>query len=182
MPINEDTKFRIENFDKERHNYKEFDCGVDRLNNYLKRNSAKQQIDNMVRVYVIVEDGQDLVLGFLVLNVGEMDASDLENKPKGTPAHNKLPVMFLSRIATHESAAGNGIGSILMHHAFEKALSISNAAGCHGIILDVFEDGGEEVAKKRREWYETFGFKSFPSDINRMFVTTSYIENVQKSA
>jgi len=182
MPINKNTKLRIELFDKKRHNYKEFNCGVDRLNNYFIRNSPEQQAADMVRVYVVVEDGEHTVLGFIVLNVGDMDASALTTKPKGTPSHNKIPVLFLSRIATDQTAAGNGIGGILMSFAFEKAIAISNEAGCFGIVLDVFEDGGEEVTVRRRQWYADYGFQSFPSDVNRMYVTTQYILQTKQAA
>ena len=48
---------RIEQFDPARHDRAGFDCGVDRLNNYLKLGARRQQRDDMSRVHVVVEDG-----------------------------------------------------------------------------------------------------------------------------
>lgn len=180
MPIDENTKIRIEVFDKAKHDYKSFSCSVERLNNYLIRNAANQHADSMVRVYVAVEDGKNTVLAYIVINVGDMDASELDKKPKGTPAHNKIPVMFISRIATADNAAGNGIGGILMDFAFQKACTISEQAGCFAVLLDVFEDGGEEHINRRKNWYVDMGFRSFSSDQNRMFVTIQYLKQLEE--
>ena len=38
-----------------------------------------------------------------------------------------------------------GVGSLLMHHVFEKACVVANEAGGHAIILDVMSDGGEKI-------------------------------------
>jgi GNAT superfamily N-acetyltransferase len=178
MPIDHNTKLRIETFNKEAHDYKSFSCGVERLDNYLIRNAASQHADSMVRVYVVVEDGKNVVLAYIVINVGHMDAAELTAKPKGTPAHNNIPIMFISRIATAHDASGNGIGKILMDFAFQKACTISDNAGCFGVLLDIFEDGGEEQVQRRKTWYTGMGFTSFVSDPNRMFVTIQYLKQL----
>ncbi len=55
MPT-EPPALRIEHFDVMRHDRADFDCGVPRLNNYLKLSAKKQQKDDMTRVYVIVTE------------------------------------------------------------------------------------------------------------------------------
>jgi len=178
MPIDKDTKIRIEAFDASKHVYKTFDCGVQRLNNYLHRNAKDQHADKAVRVFVAVEDGGTEVLAYIVLNFGEMCALEVAKKPKGTPAHGKLPVLFVSRVATALSAAGAGIGSDLMDFSFQKAEAISKAAGCFAVLLDVLQDGSAEDIERRRKWYADMGFIPFASDPNRMYVTIAYIEQL----
>ncbi len=166
---------RIEHFDPARHDRAGFSCGVERLDNFLKLNAKKQQKDDMTRVYVVVEDGETEILGYHAINLGMMDASELIKRPRGAPDHGELPILFLGQVAVSEVAQGDGLGSILMHHVFEKAVAIAEEVGCFAIVLDVMSDGDEVAYTKRMDWYEKFGFQSFASNPSRMFMTMKQV-------
>ena len=166
---------RIEHFDPARHDRAGFSCGVERLDNFLKLNAKKQQKDDMTRVYVVVEDGETEILGYHAINLGMMDASELKKRPRGAPDHGELPILFLGQVAVSEDAQGDGLGSILMHHVFEKAVAIAEEVGCFAIVLDVMSDGDEVAYTKRMDWYEKFGFQSFASNPSRMFMTMKQV-------
>ena len=166
---------RIERFDPARHDRTGFDCGVGRLDNYLKLSARKQQRDDMTRVYVAVEDGSARILGYHAISLGMMNVDELERRPRGAPAHGELPVLFLGQVAVDRAAQGKGLGGILMHHVFEKACAISDMAGCHAILLDVIADGGEAAFARRKAWYEDFGFTAFASNPARMFLTIKQV-------
>ena len=174
MPT-EHPAFRIELFDAARHDRDHFDCGVRRLNNYLKLSAKKQQKDDMTRVYVVVEEGSPRILGYHAINLGMMNVDALERRPRGAPDHGEIPVLFLGQVAVDEAEQGRGLGGILMHHVFEKACVIADAAGCHAIILDVISDGGEVDFVRRKAWYESFGFATFPSNSARMFLAMKQV-------
>ena len=161
---------RIERFDAARHDRAAFDCGIARLNNYLKLTARKQQKDDMTRVYVVVEEGNTRILGYHAINLGMMNADEMRRRPRGAPEHGEIPVLFLGQVAVDKTAQGGGLGGILMHHVFEKACAVSDLAGCHAILLDVIADGGEEAFARRKGWYEGFGFVTFPSNPARMFL------------
>ena len=180
MPTNE-AKLRIERFDPARHDRAGFSCGVPRLDNYLKLNAKKQQKDDMTRVYVVVEDDQVQILGYHAINIGMMNVDELPKRPRGTPDHGELPILFLGQVAVSQSAQGQGLGSILMHHVFEKANVISEHAGCHAIVLDVMNDGDEGAFAKRKDWYSEFGFQSFNSEPSRMFMTIRQVRELLES-
>ena len=84
-------------------------------------------------------------------------------------------MLFLGQVAVDEGQQGKGLGGILMHHAFEKACVIADAAGCHAIILDVISDGGEAEFARRKVWYESFGFATFASNPTRMFLAMKQV-------
>ena len=169
------TDLRIELFDPGRHVRDAFSCGVSRLDNYLKLTAKKQQKDDMTRVYVVIAGDQPRALGYHAINVGMMDASHLPSRPRGAPEHGELPILFVGHVAVDSSVQGQGIGSILLHHAFEKACLIAEQAGCYAIVLDVLADGGDEAVMRRKSWYEQFGFQSFPSNPSRMFMTMKQV-------
>lgn len=177
MPT-DDTPLRIEVFDPSRHGRKDFDCGTERLNNYLRLTAKKQQKADLTRVYVVTREGESQVLGYSAIALGMMNADALAKKPRGAPEHGELPVLFLGQIAVDQRAQGAGLGSILMHHVFEKAALIADQAGCFAILLDVMSDGDDEAFEKRRAWYGSFGFQSFPSRPSRMFLTLKEVRAI----
>ena len=112
------------------------------------------------------------------INMGMMNVDELKRRPRGTPDHGEVPVLFLGQVAVDKTAQGRGLGGILMHHVFEKACLVSDVAGCHAILLDVISDGGEEAFARRKAWYEGFGFASFPSNPARMFLALKQVRAV----
>jgi GNAT superfamily N-acetyltransferase len=168
----------IESWNPGRHDRSGFDCGVERLNNFLNLSAKKQQKDDMTRVYVAVEPGESTILGYHAINVGAMNVAELAKPPRGTPSHGEIPVLFLGQVAVDLKAQGLGVGSLLMHHVFEKACVIADEAGCHAVLLDVMSDGDADVFAKRKGWYEEFGFQSFASNETRMFMTMRQIRQI----
>lgn len=173
-----EVPIRIEKFDPVQHDRTNFDCGVGRLNRYLKQSARKQQQDDMTRVYVAVEDGNSRILGYHAINVGAMNVDELHRRPHGAPSHGEIPVLFLGQVAVNKEEQGRGVGGNLMYHVFEKACIIADQAGCYAIILDVISDGGPAESVRREAWYKEFGFSPFPSRPSRMFMTIQQVRGV----
>ena len=178
MPTKPGRALRIETFDPARHSRDGFACGVPRLDNYLKLNAKKQQKDDMTRIYVIIEDGAQDILGYHAINLGMMNVDELSKRPRGAPDHGELPILFLGQVAVSLGAQGQGLGSILMYHVFEKAVTIADQAGCFAIVLDVMSDGDMAAYKRRLEWYVGFGFQPFTSQPSRMFMTMKQVRQL----
>lgn len=176
--LTENSRIEIRKFNSKTHDRTLFDCGHDRLNNYLKISATKLQKADFTRIYVALEPGQSNVLGYHAINFGELDATTLEKIPRGAPEHMRLPVLFLGQIAVDKRASGVGIGGILMHHVFEKAVQLADQAGCWAIILDAVDDDGEEAFQRRIKWYGDFGFQAMPSNKCRMFMILKHVRKV----
>ncbi len=177
MPI-DDYEVEIRLFDPTQHERAGFDCGEKRLNNFLKLTAKKQHRDDITRVYVMLRSGQTQILGYNSINMGTIDAEKMSNLPRGAPAHGQLPCIFLSMVAIDVSVQGKGLGGILLNHVFEKAKVVANQVGCYAIVLDVMSDGGTEKFKRRKAWYNSFGFHSFPSNPSRMFITLKEVRGI----
>ena len=52
--LTKETSINIERWNPGRHDRSGFDCGVERLNNFLNLSAKKQQKNDMTRVYVAV--------------------------------------------------------------------------------------------------------------------------------
>lgn len=179
--LTERTSISIERWDPGHHDRAGFDCGVERLNNFLRLSARKQQKDDMTRVYVAVEPGQTTVLGYHAINVGTMNVAEMARPPRGTPSHGEIPVLFLGQVTVDVKAQGLGVGSLLMHHVFEKARVIADQAGCHAVLLDVMSDGDAQAFGRRRGWYAEFGFQRFASNEARMFMTMQQVRRITEA-
>ena len=161
----------IREFDPARHVRAGFDSGVPRLNNFIQLSARKQQKGDIARVYVALNQGETRILGYHSISAYGLSAHDLGAlKPKATPPHNTLPAVYLSMIAVDLREQGRGLGSILLEHAKQKALTIADHVGAYAMVLDVLDDGGEAAAAKRVDWYAKHGFQSFPSNRLKMFI------------
>ena len=179
--LTKESAINIEKWNPGQHDRSGFNCGVDRLNNFLNLSAKKQQKDGMTRIYVAVLPEDSTILGYHAINVGQMSSSEISRPPKGTPNHGEMPALFLGQIAVDIRAQGLGIGSLLIHHVFEKARIISDEVGCYAVILDVVSDGSPNDLEKRIEWYRDFGFQSFSSNEYRMFITIKQIREIFSS-
>lgn len=133
----------------------------------------------MTRIYVAVEPNKTSVLGYSAINVGKVNVEELPEKPRSTPGHGEMPVLFLGQIAVDRKIQGRKIGSLLMVHVFQKAIMISNEAGCYAVLLDVMSDGDSDMYSRRLDWYKKFGFESFQSRKSRMFLPLKQIKITQ---
>lgn len=176
--LTDTSPIEIRKFDSAAHDRGAFDCGHARLNNYLKTSASKLLKGDFTRIYVAVEPNKSKVLGYHAINFGELDARALAKPPRGAPAHMQLPVLFLGQIAVTKEAAGFGIGGLLMHHVFEKAIQLADQAGCWAIVLDAVDDDGEEAFQRRLDWYLAFGFQTMPSRRGRMFMAMKAVRAV----
>ena len=81
-----------------------------------------------------------------------------------------IPVVYLSMIAVARRHQGQGFGRVLLADALERSASVADQIGLKAVVLDVIEDGGVEIAERRRAFYAAMGFQSLPSRPSRMFI------------
>ena len=169
----------IEPLDPVRHDRSSFSCGAGRLDNFLKRTARKHQTGGFTRVWVATDDGGSQVLGYYALNAHSLEGGDLPKRlTRDAPRHGAIPAVYLSMIAVDRRHQGHGIGRILLADALARAASAAEQVGIRAVVLDVIEDGGEELTEKRRAFYAAMGFQPLPRRPLRMFIG---IETVRKA-
>ena len=68
---------------------------------------------------------------------------------------------------SHERFHGAGDGD-----ALGRTRSVAGEVGLKLVVLDVIDDGGNEVFVRRRQFYRHLGFQSFQDRPERMFIAT----------
>lgn len=162
---------KTEPLDPARHDRAAFTCGVERLDNFLKRTAKKHQKGDFTRVWVATAPDDTSILGYYAINAHSLEGDELPGAlTRGAP-RNGIPTAYLSMIAVHNDAQGQGIGVLLMADALKRMLVASDQIGLAAVLLDVLDDDGEVAYEARKRFYEGMGFKSFPSQPSRMFLT-----------
>lgn len=170
----------IEPLDPKKHDRAAFSCGVRPLDNFLKHTARKQQAGDFSRIWVATNSERVAILGYYALNAHFIEGRDLPvHLTKDAPRSGCIPTAYLSMIAVDHRYQGRKLGHILLADALNRAVNAADDyLGLKAVVLDVAEDGGPESTEKRRSFYASMGFHSFPSNSLRMFIT---IEEVRKA-
>jgi GNAT superfamily N-acetyltransferase len=131
---------------------KNFDCGDEPLNNYLKRHAWNNQEKSSLGVsYVAIDEvAPRAVLGYFTLAMASVTREAFPKKyVRGLPPYD-LPLILLARLAVDRRFAGRGLGHALISEAFRISLRVADEVGCRCIVTDAYRD--------RISWYARYGF------------------------
>ena len=145
------------------HNRSSFDCGVDKLNQYLK-NIARQHLNKGIsRTFVLLESSTPAeILGFFTLASCEVHVEKLPSQyAKKYPA--RATAAKLARLAVSRGRQRQGLGTLMMINAIARVIIVSEHLG----IIGFFVDAKDEAAKK---FYQQFGFISLPDNPLELFL------------
>ena len=157
-----------------RHDREGFDCGSLELNDYLKK-TARQHIEKgLSKTFVLVDEAEpERILGFLTLAVCEVHAQSLPPKlAKKYPQH--VPAAKLARLAVAKDHQREGLGKLMMVHALQKALRVSDSVGIIGFFVDAKNDDA-------RCYYEQYGFTGLPDSPLRLFLPLATLKQALAS-
>lgn len=152
--------------DKDRHDRKRFDCGVDALNNFLQLQANQQHKKDQARTYVIEDPGRaDRIAGFYTLTMNKVDLSELPGKYAGR--NDCVIGGLIARLGVDHRYQKQGIGERLLVDALFRLLQASDLSGFPVITVDA-KDG---VA----DFYLKYGFQPCLNHPDRLYIPVSVI-------
>jgi ribosomal protein S18 acetylase RimI-like enzyme len=159
MPADEAwlSRLRVEPLDRGKHDRAAFSCGVDRLDNFIKRTAANQADEDFTKVYVAIEPPSNQVLGYYSLSAHVIDVESLpESDRKRMPRYPTIPAIYLSMIAVNAAVQGRGLGTFLVAEAFKICVSVADKIGSYFIVLDALNNDAARL-------YRRLGFQDLPA-------------------
>ncbi len=147
-----------------RHDRSGFDCGSEALNRFLRDFARQNQEENVGRTYVLVRPGDRRVLGFHTLTVATVERETLAAEEARRLPRYPVPVARLARLGVDLSARGEGLGAMLLVHALELAVKVSEVVGIFAIEVQA----KDAVA---REFYEHFGFRALRDEEQHLYLS-----------
>jgi ribosomal protein S18 acetylase RimI-like enzyme len=148
------------------HDRTEFSCGQPELDDWFRQRASQDDRRNVARVFVAIDD--DLgVVGFYSLSSFTLALENLPDQiARKLPRYDAIPAALIGRLARDERARGRGVGELLMADAVRRILSASRSMAVFAIVVDAKDD-------RASSFYESFGFRAFPTMPNRLFLLTS---------
>jgi hypothetical protein len=115
-----------------------FSCGNDELSDYFRRFAEEHHTKGWVRVYVGLYN--DDIVAYYWLSTQGVDPTKLDQKTAEHMGRIEFAsCVYLGMLATQVEYHGNGIGPIMMIHAFRQALEVANLVGVYAITLQAVD-------------------------------------------
>jgi len=167
--MSDSRNYLIEPLDPSKHRREEFDCGVDALDDYLKKRSRKEMDAGLVVCFVAVpENDPGCIAGFYTLSAATILTTALpEVMTRKLPRYGEFPATLLGRLARSTHFRGQGLGDRLMISALARAAHGAEEVASWAIVTDPKDDNA-------RRFYEEFGFSEL--NANRLFVTMKQVK------
>ena len=150
------------------HDRQGFDCGVEPLNDFLKR-QARQNAERDVGVthVVVPVTGDSKILAYYTLLTRDVASAVIPAKklPRGA-----IGTVLLGRLAVDKTAQRQGLGKRCLLRAMEKVEIAAREIGIYALAVDALDDAA-------REWYIglNYGFQALGDDPNHLFLPVATI-------
>ena len=128
--------------------FKEFDCGDENLNKYIKTHAYQNDCNNLSKTFVCLDE--NVVVGFVTLCNAQIEFKEMPDSYKIKYPRYPVPSIKIARLAVEKHFQGRGYGKDILTFALKKAVQVSLEVGVKLIIVDVKE--------KSKEFYKKYGF------------------------
>lgn len=130
-----------------------FACGIDSLDDWLKKRAYPNQISGASRTYVVKEN--DNVIGYYCLASG---ALALNSAPSAIRRNmpDPVPLAILGRFAIDKSHQNKGLGVALLQDAVIRTAQAADILGIRGLLVHALSD---DV----KAFYQHHGFIASPT-------------------
>lgn len=161
------------------HNREAFDCGIGKMNVFLRQTARQHAAKHVGVTHVAVEEiGATRILGYVSLSMKPVNRTSLPNSKK-LPG-GEYTVAFISQLAADKECQGSGIGEKLLLFAQFQALRVSGVFGLVGVALDLLhiEDEAPAITQKRRLFYINRQFEPLMDDTQRLYKSIDAIRRM----
>lgn len=144
-----------------------FDCGVEPLNDYLKKYALQNQKKDAARTYINAND-ENQIVGYYTLVFGSVSIEETTAEISAGLGKYPIPVILLARLAIDKNQKGKGLGKMLMRDALLRAVRASEIAGLRAFLVHAKDESA-------KAFYEKLGFKPSPHNEFHLFLKMSDI-------
>jgi GNAT superfamily N-acetyltransferase len=143
------------------HDLTDFACGIDALDDWLKRRAFANQTSGATRTFAICND--DKVVGYYALASGGISSEAALGKFRRNMP-NPIPVVILARLAIDSSYQGRGLGRALFRDAALRVIRAADTIGIRGIIVHA-------ISAEAKNFYLALGFNESPIEPMTLMIT-----------
>jgi ribosomal protein S18 acetylase RimI-like enzyme len=150
-----------------RHEREAFQCGVEPLDRYFKRQVSQDVRRRATACYVVTEIATGAIAGYYTLAAGSVLLSVMpQTLAKKLPRYPDVPVARLGRLAVDAKFRGRKLGAVLLWDAIQRS------ARSEVIVYGVIVDAKDAAATA---FYEHHGFIKLSPDARQLILPLANI-------
>lgn len=162
----------IELLDSPRHNRADFSCGIDSLDNYIRKQASQDLKKKVATVFVLVDLPNTDVIAYYTLSsytvqIVELDASFAKRLPR----YPLLPATLLGRLAVDNNHQGQHLGEFILVDSLKKALDATAQVASLAVIA-------EAVNERAARFYQKYGFQQFKQVPMKLYLPMQSVEEI----
>lgn len=130
---------------EKKHRRKEFDCGNDELNQYVRRYARQNDTKGISKAFVATKAETPLAVdGYYTISSSLIEFSSIpEEDRQKLPAY-PVPAALIGKLAVDNFCQGQGLGTELLVNALLRIVKASEDIGIYAVRVDAID----ETAKK----------------------------------
>lgn len=155
---------------EKKHNRKNFDCGNQELNEYLKRYARQNDKSGINKIFVAVKPDTPLIInGYYTISSSTIKFQSLpEEQRKKLPAY-PIPAALIGRLAVDLTCQGEGLGTELLVDALWRIVKTSSEIGIYAVRVDAID-------KEAKQFYLKHEFIPFQDNSLSLFLPLKTIK------
>ena len=148
-----------------------FSCGVEPLDNYLKKQARQDVKKRVAAAFVLTPDGK-IIAGYYTLSQFSVDLGMLpQDIARKLPKYPIVPATLIGRLAVSAAFRGQGLGELLLMDALCRSLALSKQIASAAVVVDAKDD-------RAVSFYGKYGFLELPNMPGRLFLPMATVEQL----
>ena len=148
----QEARFRLEPL-KKSHKREQFSCGIEALDSYLKHQASQDMRRKANAVFVLAPtESPETIAGYFTLCAYALSPGTIpEPARKHIPRYPLVSATLIKRLAVSNDFQGQGLGSVLLAEALQKALDNVSVVGSSMVVVDAIDENAVR-------FYQVHGF------------------------
>jgi GNAT superfamily N-acetyltransferase len=136
---------RFTELDKARHERATFDCGIQKLNEFIRCSAARHREAGVSKTMVLpatAPKGEKAgICAYYTLSHTQIERETLPSALAKKLPRYPVPVMLIAQLAVHNDAQGQGLGKVTLIRALRHCLEINAHLPSFAVIVDALDEG-----------------------------------------
>ncbi len=155
---------------QKKHKRKEFDCGNDQLNQYLRRSARQNDTKGIDKAFVAIKPDTPLLIdGYYTISSSVIEFSSLPESARQKIPNYPIPAALIGRLAVDISCQGEGLGTELLVNALSRIVRASEEIGIYAVRVDAIDE-------RAKQFYLKHEFIPFEDSPRSLFLPLKTIE------